>query len=139
MQRFLNPEPDSFAQLRSLPQDKPVQMLNLVKLRDRADYEDGTIASGSEAYQEYGRLSAPIFQRQGGKIIWSGQFEFMVIGPQDEQWDVAFIAEYPTGQAFLDMVFDPQYQSIVYHRTAAVETSRLIRMQPRDGGSSFGE
>ena len=63
----------------------------------------------------------------------------MVIGPSEEKWDIAFIARYPSGQAFLDMVYDPDYQAVVHHRQAAVETSRLIRTKPRDSGSGFGE
>jgi len=63
----------------------------------------------------------------------------MVIGPGDEQWDIAFIARYPSGRAFLDMVYDPEYQAAVHHRQAAVETSRLIRMKLRNSGSGFGD
>jgi len=138
MPDFIDPDPQQFSVLRDLPRDKPVNMLNLVRLRDQADYKDGRAATGSEAYAEYGRLSGPIFRRLGGKIIWSGQFEHMVIGPADEHWDLTFIAEYPTGQAFFDMVFDPEYQKIVFHRTAAVKTSRLIRFNPQASGAGFG-
>lgn len=134
-----NPDPEQFALLKELPRDRPVHMLNLVRLKENATYEDGQKASGAEAYAEYGRQSAAVFKRLGGRIIWSGSFEFMVIGPQDEKWDIAFIAEYPTGQAFFDMVFDPEYRAIVHHRTAAVQTSRLIRMEPKGSGQGFGE
>ncbi len=112
-------------------------MLNLISLRKNAAYEDGRKASGAEAYAEYGRQSAQIFKRVGGHIVWSGAFEFMVIGPPDEKWDIAFIAEYPTATAFFDMVKDPEYRAIVHHRTAAVKTSRLIRLQPKDRGAGF--
>ncbi len=138
MTDFIDPDPQQFALLKNLPLDRPVNMLNLVMLHEQARYEDGTRATGAEAYGEYGRLSGPIFSRMGGRIIWSGQFEHMVIGPTDENWDVAFIAEYPTGQAFLDMVFDPEYRAIVHHRTAAVKSSRLIRFNPLASGAGFG-
>lgn len=138
MPNHIDPDPQHFALLKELPLDRPVNMLNLVRFRKNAAYEDGHIATGAEAYAEYGRLSGSIFHRVGGKIIWSGQFEHMVIGPVDEKWDAAFIAEYPTGQAFLDMVFDTEYRAIVHHRTAAVETSRLVRMKPRSIGAEFG-
>ncbi len=114
-------------------------MLNLVQLNEQAVYEDGQVISGKDAYGEYGRLSGPIFKRLGGRLVWSGSFEHMVIGPVDEVWDIAFIAEYPTGQAFLDMVRDPQYRAVVHHRTAAVKTSRLIRLEPKESGAGFGE
>ncbi len=62
----------------------------------------------------------------------------MVIGPPDEIWHVAFVARYPTGQAFIDMVYDDEYRAIVFHRQAAVETSRLIRTKPRAADNGFG-
>ena len=129
-----------FAELRKLPRDHVVDMLNLVKLKPSATYEDGREATGKQAYAAYGRESAPIFQRVGGEIIWSAEPEFMVIGPQDEMWDIAFVARYPSAQAFFDMVYDTDYQAIVFHRQAAVETSRLLRTRLRqDGeGNAFG-
>jgi uncharacterized protein (DUF1330 family) len=135
----VDPTRDSFARLKDLPRDHPVEMLNLVKLRDRVEYLDGNVTTGHLAYAAYGRESSPVFRKVGGKIIWSGEPQFMLIGPDNEKWDIAFIARYPTGQAFLDMVYDPVYQAIVHHRQLAVETSRLIRMQPRKPGMGFGE
>ena len=137
-EKFVDPDRDHFRQLRDLPMDHPVDMLNLVKLRLDATYPDGRKATGAEAYAYYGKHSGPIFKGVGGKIIWSGDPQFMVIGPTEEVWDIAFIARYPTGQAFLDMVYDPAYQAIVHHRQAAVETSRLIRMKPKEAGNGFG-
>ncbi len=50
----------------------PVHMLNLVKLRDKAEYADGRQATGVQAYAAYGRESAATFAKLGGKIIWRG-------------------------------------------------------------------
>ncbi|MEL6734336.1 MAG: DUF1330 domain-containing protein [Pseudomonadota bacterium] len=136
--RYVDPERTLFAELRKLPREHTVDMLNLVKLRRFAEYEDGRSATGQEAYAAYGRESAPIFQSVGGKIIWSAEPEFMVIGPPDEMWDIAFVARYPSAQAFFDMVYDPAYQSIVFHRQAAVETSRLVRTKARLDGDAKG-
>lgn len=134
----IDPTKTAFAALKDLPLDHPVDMLNLVKLRDQANYSDGRTATGAEAYAAYGKESGPIFVKVGGKIIWSGEPEHIVIGPESETWDVAFVARYPSGQAFLDMVYDPNYQAIVFHRQAAVETSRLIRTKTRESGQGFG-
>ncbi len=136
---YIDPTRQHFVELKALPRDHPVDMLNLVKLRQQAIYPDGRQATGAEAYDAYGRESGPVFQRVGGEIIWTGDPQFMVIGPKEELWDIAFIARYPTGQAFLDMVYDPQYRLAVTHRQAAVETSRLIRMKPRQPGKGFGQ
>jgi len=61
----------------------------------------------------------------------------MLIGPSDEHWDIAFIAQYPNSGAFLEMVTNPDYQAIVFHRQAAVKDSRLIRLGEASGTSGF--
>ena len=138
MADYIDPEREAFKQFREMDREGPVQMLNLVKLKESAVYEDGTMVSGKEAYAAYGRDSAPVLKKVGGRVFWSGAFELTLIGPSDEAWDIAFIAEYPSPQAFVDMVKDPEYQKAVKHRTAAVSTSRLIRFEARKTGSSFG-
>ena len=82
-------------------------MLNLVRLRAQAAYPDGREATGAEAYAAYGRESGPVFERLGGRIVWQGRFELMLIGPQEERWDHCFIAEYPSVAAFVEMIRDP--------------------------------
>ncbi|MEM9733876.1 MAG: DUF1330 domain-containing protein [Pseudomonadota bacterium] len=138
MDCYIDPEKHRFRVFRDLPRHEPADMLNLVRLREKASYEDGREATGAEAYKAYGTESAPIFSAVGGTILWSGDPQFMVIGPEQEIWHIAFIARYPSAQAFLDMVYNRDYQAIVFHRQAAVETSRLIRMAPRPVDGSFG-
>ncbi len=132
MTGHIDPTRDQFAAMMKAPDEGPIHMLNLIRLRDKAAYEDGREATGADAYKTYGRESGPIFTRVGGRIIWSGSPRLMLIGPTDEHWDLAFIAEYPGPAAFGEMVQDPAYQKAVKHRQAAVADSRLIRMHPRD-------
>ena len=135
----VDPTREVFAQFVADDRPGPIQMLNLVRLRDRAVYEDGRESTGAEAYAAYGRESGPIFKRLGGRIIWQGRFELMVIGPADERWDHCFIAEYPSVAAFREMIHDPAYREAVKHRQAAVEDSRLIRHAVLPAGETFGE
>ena len=139
MAGHIDPTRETFGEFRRLPDDGPVHMLNLVKLRAEAAYPDGRAATGAEAYAAYGRESGPIFRRVGGRIAWSGDFKLMLIGPQDERWDICFIAEYPSGAAFVEMVKDPDYQKAVVHRQAAVADSRLVRLAPKASGAGFDE
>lgn len=138
MPGFIDPTRERFGRFRGLPDEGKVHMLNLVRLRDRAVYPDGRDASGAEAYAAYGRESGPIFRGLGGRIIWSGDFRLMLIGPEDEIWDRCFIAEYPSADAFVSMIRNPDYQKAVVHRQAAVEDSRLIRLSPLPVGDGFG-
>ena len=61
-----------------------------------------------------------------------------LIGPGEERWDVGFVAAYPSGAAFLEMLADPDYRAAVVNRTAAVLDSRLVRFAPGEGGPGFG-
>ncbi len=125
---------DAFNTLRS---EGPIHMLNLVRFREWAEYEDGARMSGAEAYKNYSRLSAPVFARLGGRIVWRGNPQIMMIGPQEEAWDIAFIAQYPTSDAFVNMIKDPDYRKAMPHRQAAVLDSRLLRLDPKEGGKGF--
>lgn len=139
MTGHIDPTREKFGEFRGLAEEGPIHMLNLVRLRDAAAYPDGRSATGAEAYAAYGRESGPVFRRVGGRIAWSGDFRLMLIGPQEERWDLCFIAEYPSGAAFVEMVKDEDYQKAVVHRQAGVLDSRLIRLAPRKTGAGFGE
>lgn len=140
----IDPTRAQFDVFKALPRDEPVHMLNLVRLRAKAAYPDdhplaGQEISGLEAYRAYGRETAPLFRRLGGRQIWAGRPQAVVTGPSDERWDLAFIAAYPDAKAFLAMVTDQGYRQSVKHRQAAVEDSRLIRLSPIEPGEGFGE
>lgn len=136
---FVDPTKEDFARFREMDRPGPIHMLNLLRFRDKAAYDDGTIATGFEAYQAYARESGAIFERLGGRQVWVGKPELTLIGPREESWDMAFIAEYPSKDAFVAMLRDPDYRRAVRHRQAAVADSRLIRLQPGVPGARFGE
>lgn len=121
---------DGFEKFKSNDSSGPIQMLNFVRLRTQAVYEDGTVATGVEAYTTYSQLTAPLLAKAGGAVVWRGQMEQMAIGPEDETWDLCFIVEYPNSQAFVGMVTSAAYRDASIHRQAAVLDSRLIRMAP---------
>ncbi len=137
MTGHVDPTRERFGEFRRLEDTGPIHMLNLVRFRDIAVYDDGRRATGAEAYASYGHESQPIFARVGGRIVWSGDFRLMLIGPAEERWDRCFIAQYPSATAFVEMVKDPDYQRAVKHRQAAVADSRLIRFAPRAAGAAF--
>ena len=135
----IDPDRAAWEAFKALPRDRPIHMLNLIKLRDRAEYpadhpDHGKDISGADAYRAYGRGIAGHFDRLAARQVWVGRPQMMVTGPQAEAWDLAFIAEYPSTQAFIDMVRDPDYRAnVVPHRTAAVADSRLLCLDPAAG------
>ena len=138
MSGHVDPSKERYQLFRELPRSGAIHMLNLVRFRSDAAYPDGRKATGAEAYAAYGRDSGPVFNRLGGKIIWRGSFQFMLIGPAEERWDEVFIAQYPSADAFIEMLRDPVYREAVKHRQAAVDDSRLIRLSPAEAGAHFG-
>ena len=64
---------------------------------------------------------------------------FSLIGPRDENWDFCFIAEYPSANAFVSMLKDPNYREAMKHRQISVRDSRLIRLAPLSNGKNFSE
>lgn len=142
---YIDPDREAWEVFKGLPRDQPIQMLNLVKLKAKAAYPEGhpdhgKDLTGLDAYRAYGRTTAHIFKRVGGKQVWAGRPQVMVTGPGSEAWDIAFIAEYPTSAAFIEMVRDPEYRQLVLHRTAGVDDLRLLRLDPiREPGEGFGE
>ena len=140
----VNPTRVQFDAFKALPRDRPIQMLNLIRLKALAEYPEdhanfGRGMSGLEAYRAYGADSAEVFARVGGRQVWAGRPEAVVTGPPEEAWDLAFIAEYPSAGAFLAMLTDPGYREHVKHRTAGVADSRLVRLAPMKPGATFGE
>ena len=137
MTGHIDPTKETFAAFRMNDRPGPINMLNLVRFRDKAAYPDGRNATGAQAYAAYGRESDPVFSKLGGRIVWRGSFDLMFIGPREEKWDECFIAEYPSVAAFVEMIRDPVYREAVKHRQAAVLDSRLIRLAPAAAGSGF--
>lgn len=140
---YIDPSAVNFQAFKDLPRDTPINMLNLLLYRDKAEYPEGHEHagkgwSGRRAYEEYGSTSGPIFRKLGGQILWRGRFETVVTGPEGERWHDAFIAQYPNAGAFFAMIKDPEYQKAVVNRTAALVDSRLVRFHPGEAGEGFG-
>ena len=133
MAAHIDPTREQFEAFKALPRDTPIQMLNLIRYKDLAEYTPdhpnvGKGLTGRQAYAEYGRAIAPILARVGARRQWGGgKLECVVTGPGEREWEDAFVMGYPNAAAFLEMVTDPEYRRHVAHRTAAVADSRLIR------------
>ena len=105
------------------PEKGPIKMLNLIKLKNYAEYADGreTNLSGLEAYMLYGEETKIHLEKVGAKIIFSGPVSRLMIGEADDMWDLVAIAEYPNRKAMLEMIMDPNYQESAKHREAGLE------------------
>lgn len=137
MPRTVDPTREDLQRLAAeVPPGVPVVMLNLLRFRERAAYPAGQGepgASGRSAYAAYSREIQPILRRVGGQPLWRGEAKSAPIAPEGETWDEVLLVSYPSVGAFLEMVTSPDYRAITFHRTAALEDSRLIATLPESG------
>jgi uncharacterized protein (DUF1330 family) len=99
-------------------------MINLLKFKEKAIYEDGrdTNLSGPEAYTIYGQeVQNTHLQKVGGEGIYSGIISRLMLGEIDELWDWVAIVRYPSRQAMLEMIMDKDYQESEKHRSAGLK------------------
>jgi uncharacterized protein (DUF1330 family) len=103
--------------------DSPIEMVNLLKFKDKAEYEDGRITelSGEEAYSIYGMEVQEHLKKVGGESIFFGTVERLMLGEVEELWDWVAIAKYPSRKAMLEMMLDPDYQESEKHRSAGLK------------------
>ena len=100
----------------------PIFMVNLLKFKERAEYEDGreTPLSGREAYALYAAEVATVITQVGGKLIFGANVERLMLGEVEELWDQVAIAMYPTRTAMFEMIQLPEYAEISVHRIAGL-------------------
>jgi uncharacterized protein (DUF1330 family) len=100
-------------------EDSPVVMLNLLSFQPEG---------GRERYEEYGTAVAPLLEKAGGRIVFFGNPASALLG--EDSWDLVVLVEYPTRQAFLDMIGSTEYQAIGHLRTEALTRGELLPMDP---------
>ncbi|MGB0387767.1 MAG: DUF1330 domain-containing protein [Ardenticatenaceae bacterium] len=131
-ERFLEPTQESGAALFSRNISGEVVMLNLLRLREVADYSanpelapSGSI-SGREAYQKYIDHTLPILRETGGDLVLLGEGGTYLIGPQEERWDLVMLVRQTSLADFMAFASHQEYLAGIGHRTAAIEDSRLL-------------
>ena len=101
----------------------PISMVNLLKYKKTARYEDGrdTNLSGEEAYGLYAAEVISYVEKYGGEFVFAGKVSRLMLGDVEDLWDAVAIAKYPSRKAMMDMTMDPEYQKIHVHRDAGLE------------------
>lgn len=113
-----------------------VVMLNLLRYRDTADYSTtpelapSSPISGEAAYRRYMEHTLPHLEASGGRILFFGRGGPFLVGPPHERWDAVMLVEQSSAAAFLAFASNPAYLAGIGHRTAALEDSRLLPLEP---------
>src|SRR6187401_39180 len=97
----ITPNKDQFVELAGAPDTGPVVMLNMLKFKAGAD-ESGA-ESGAEAYRKYGEAAVQMVEARGGKVLWAGHADQILIGDPAEDWDSVALVQYPSRKAFIEM------------------------------------
>jgi uncharacterized protein (DUF1330 family) len=102
--------------------ESPISMVNLLKFKEKAEYEDGrdTNLSGKEAYMIYGIEVQEHLKKVGGEIVFGGEISRLMLGEVEDLWDNVAVARYPSRTAMLEMMMDPDYQESEKHRSAGL-------------------
>ena len=109
----------------------PVHMVNLLKFKDKAEYEDGreTDLTGQQAYAIYSADIKGQIEKVGGQVVFEGQASQLLVGEVEDLWDMIAVVRYPNVQAMAKMTSDRAYGEIAIHRIAGLEGQLNIRTQ----------
>lgn len=124
------PTPEQIQELSEEGHDQPIYMVNLLKFKAQAAYEDGrpTEMTGQEAYGIYMQEVQEHLARVGGREVISGEVTGLRLGVVEELWDTIAIAMYPNRKAMLAMMMDPDYRKSAEHRSAGLAGQLNIEM-----------
>jgi uncharacterized protein (DUF1330 family) len=116
------PDPQQMAGFQEPGPDGPIYMVNLLRFKDKASYEDGreTQLSGREAYDLYGAAVSQLLLEFGGGTMFKAEVSRLSLGMVEDLWDAVAIAMYPSKQVMLDLMMSPAMQEISVHRAAGL-------------------
>lgn len=124
---------------RNAEQDGPINMVNLLKFRQQAEYATGDAESderlsGREAYQKYAAVAMQKILANGGSIDFLAPSEQCFVGGEEDDWDQVVIVRYPSRAAYLAGFDSADYQAAIRHRIAGLEKRLLLQCRPNQLG-----
>ncbi len=126
------PEPEQFKKFMEGPEDTPVVMLNLLSFKEEADGGNEGM-SGAESYSKYGLKMKKFVESKGGRFLWTGRVDSMVIGESDAQFQIAALVEYPNRKAFIEIATSTHVAEIGQDRKKGLAGQWLIATTTQDG------
>jgi len=131
----LRPNPIQLAEF-ALGDDDPILMVNLLKFKDKAEYEDGraTNLTGREAYEIYVTETREHLANVGAELILGGEVNGLLLGEVEELWDAFGVARYPSRKAMISMARNPAYIESEKHRAAGLAGQLNIEVSEQGFG-----
>ena len=131
----LRPNPIQLAEF-ALGDNDPILMVNLLKFKDKAEYEDGraTNLTGREAYEIYVTETREHLANVGAELILGGEVNGLLLGDVEELWDAFGVARYPSRKAMIAMARNPAYIESEKHRAAGLAGQLNIEVSEQGFG-----
>ena len=131
----LRPNPIQLAEF-ALGDDDPILMVNLLKFKDKAEYEDGraTNLTGREAYEIYVTETREHLANVGAELILGGEVNGLLLGEVEELWDAFGVARYPSRKAMIAMARNQAYIESEKHRAAGLAGQLNIEVSEQGFG-----
>jgi uncharacterized protein (DUF1330 family) len=136
----ITPTREQFTEFAHGTRDGEIVMINLLHFArpDAATEPDaeGTSSSsstttGAAAYRDYSDQVIAMVEARGGRVIWTGRPEHVLIGDTDrDDWDLVALVSYPSRAAFIDMVTSPTYEDAHTHRERGLDRTVLLACEP---------
>lgn len=124
------PTSEQLRQFVEMDHEGPLVMLNVLKFRERSSSGE---RSGAEEYGRYGEQATKLVESQGGRLLYFGPVSGTLIGEDADDYDAVALVEYPSRQAFLDMIGSDEYSQAHEHREAGLAYQLLIATSPTGG------
>ena len=114
--------------------DEPVVMVNLLKFKQKAEYADGreTDLTGQEAYALYAAEMRKLVEADGGRFLFGGVVESLLLGDVEELWDVVGLVEYASPKSLIRITSSSGFAEIEKHRVAGL--AGQLNLAVRAGG-----
>jgi uncharacterized protein (DUF1330 family) len=131
----ITPTREQFTEFAHGTRDGEVVMLNLLHFarpdEAGAEQEGATESTGAAAYRDYSDQVVQMVEARGGRVIWTGRPEHVLIGdPTADAWDLVALVSYPSRSAFIEMVTSPSYESAHTHRERGLDRTVLLACEP---------
>lgn len=129
-----SPSAEQINRIKQKDTKKPVAIVNLMKYKDIAVYPEdykgktgkrGQNFTGREAYERYANKSMKKMGKSGGQIIALGNFDKVVAGDEDSDWDTFTNVLYPSFDVFLETFNVEDFKSELIDRDAGLEKSKI--------------
>jgi uncharacterized protein (DUF1330 family) len=129
----ITPTREQFTEFAHGRPEGEVVMINLLHFARSGDAgpraDDATAGRG--AYRDYSDQVVKMVEERGGKVIWTGRPEQVLIGDSEsDDWDLVALVAYPNRAAFVDMVTSPSYEQAHAHRERGLDRTVLLACEP---------